>query len=334
MTTDKEQIWPVKLKHELDRYVVGQNAYKIAVSMGVHRHIKGIKNSVLVLGPTGSGKTYLIQCLKKTKMMPEKFTIMQYNASTLTEAGLKGNDVEDIFSSYQTQCRAEGNKEGRGIIYIDEIDKIIAPSYVSAGNGSGVENKNAAVQHQLMQVLDGEKIAGVSTDKVMFIFGGSFSRMHEQENKQKTCGAIGFCADQEAGKASRSGHTIRERLLEFGFQQEFLGRIEQIVELEPLTAKELKVIMMHPTQGVLAKMKKEFLEEGVELNVESEAIDEIIRMAKKENLGARSVRNTLEKILQGSLFECLEKGYDRLSVDMEAVNGGSVRYEKRDACFL
>lgn len=324
-----EKCWPVRLKYELDRYIVGQNAYKIAVSMGVHRHLKGIKNSILVLGPTGSGKTYLIQCLKKTRMIPEKFTIMQYNASTLTEAGVKGNDLEDIFSRYQAQCRAEGNRDGKGLIYVDEIDKIITPSYVSTGNGTGTENKNAAVQHQLMQVLDGEKIGGVSTDKVMFVFGGSFAGMNEKKDKSHASVPIGFCSIQKSKNHECQENTIRERLLDYGFQQEFLGRIDQIVELETLTARELKTIMLHPTQGVLSKMKKEFLEEGVELSLSTGAIDEVIRLAQQENLGARSVRNTLEETLQGRLFECLERGCDKVSLDVTDTNKIGIRLESR-----
>ncbi len=322
MEIDKN--YPVLLKKKLDCYMVGNEQYKEAVCMALYQFFKNKKRTnILVIGPTGTGKSYLFECLPMTKLMPKKHTVMYYNVSRLTEEGVVGPGVKEMLMRFKEQCKAEGNASELGIIFCDEIDKIIKESFVSVGGS--VENKNAAVQHQLMQILDGGTVEGVDTKKILFVFGGAFTGI-DNANEEQTREIIGFGAKQEKLPDQKATESIRERLIEYGFQREFLGRIGQIIELEKLSRKELKAILLHPTNGVLPRLQQEFLAEGIELVVEPAAINELIDMIDKENLGARSVRNVMTRVLDGCMFKCFEKGYDKIIVNKESIRDGFVKY--------
>lgn len=321
--------FPILLKKELDQYIVGQNAYKETMVMNIYRQI--YKNSVcptLVIGPTGSGKTLMFQCLKKAKCIPDKYTIMSVNISRLTEEGVKGPDLDDIFLQFAEMCRAEKNMKYRGIIHIDEIDKLIAPSYASYGESE--VNRNATVQHQLMQILDGNTIAGIPTNNILFVFSGAFSQLEQAKNNKKAQHSIGFVKEKEESVKRFCDESIREKLLKNGFQREFLGRIGQIVELEGLTERELKAILLHPTQGVIKKIEKEYESDGIRLEIEKEVVDGIISLVLQENLGARSAKNVMEEILKGAWYHCIENDFNSIVVGREALKEGKLVFAKND----
>lgn len=322
-----DRSWPVRFKKELDKEVVGQNAYKETIIMGIYRQVnKGHVGPILVVGPTGSGKTFLLQCVRKSKLRPDKYTVMMTNVSRLTEEGIKGPDIDDIFREYAALCKAENNTAYRGMIYLDEVDKIIGPCYVSYGNGE--VNRNAAVQHQLMQVLDGGTQAGISTENILFVFGGAFHQLDACKKEEIKQNPIGFCAIEDTQKVVLTDSTIREQMIGIGFQREFLGRISQVVELEALKKNELLTILMHPSRGVISKLQKEYASDDIELQIKDEAIEDIVNAVIQENLGARSVRNIVEKLLCGAWYKCIENGYDRIIVDKDTVVSGEVKYEK------
>ena len=319
--------WPVELKHELDKYIVGQNKYKETIAMSIYRHVKsGYVAPVLIKGPTGSGKTFLFQCLKKSKLLPANYTCMMTNVSRLTEEGIKGPDIEDIFVEYKSLCQNEKNMLYRGIIYIDEIDKIISSSVVNTAEGS--IDRNATIQHQLMQILDGGKMAGVPTDNILFVFGGAFYKLDEMGEKKTGHRAVGFGKSAENECVVKTD-TIRERMIELGFQREFLGRIGQIVELEELSKNELLTILMHPTRGLLSKIQKEYEADGIKIYFEPEAIDLIIESVVREKLGARSVRNIVEKLLSGAWYHCIDGEYDKIVINRDSVLTGKINYKKQ-----
>lgn len=321
--------YPIMLVKEWDKYLVGQNAYKETIAMGIYRHIfKNTTAPIMVVGPTGSGKTYLFQLLKNSKLCPEKYTIMITNISRLTEEGVKGQDLDDVFIQFKQLCQSEHNPECRGLIYIDEIDKIIYPSYVSSGNGD--INRNSIIQHQLMQILDGGTIAGISTKNILFVFGGAFHQLDDLKKKGGKHNPIGFTSSSEKNiQDILSDDTFRNKLLEIGFQREFLGRISQIVQLQALNEIELKAILLHPTKGVISQMKNEYASDGIELIVNDDAIDGIVKSVVRENLGARSVKNIVEKILNGAWYHCIAYDYNQIIIDHNVIEGGAVHYKKK-----
>lgn len=322
--------WPVAAKKEMDKVAVGQNNYKKALLMAVFRQLNtGQANHFMVMGPTGSGKTFIIECLKRITCLPKDYTVMISNVSGLTEAGVVGQSLEDIFSEYKQKCKAEQNLRYRGLIYIDEIDKLISPSYVVAGNGQS--DKNVSVQHQLMKILDGGMIEGVPLNNVLFVFGGAFYQLANMSKEEVKHNPIGFCNTEPEQSLAISDSTIRDKLIEAGFQREFLGRISKIVELEPLTRNELTAILMHPVRGVIPILQRSMETDGIELIVKKSAVSGIIDAVVKEKLGARSARNILENILDGSWFECLENGYDRIVIDAETLKNGKIIYEKKSS---
>ena len=317
----------IKLKKEMDRYMIGQNEYKMAIATAIDRHIKfGKRNHILAFGPTGSGKTFIFHGLEKSKLIPEDYTIMIANVSRITEEGYKGQDIESIFENYARLCRKNHDYKYKGIICIDETDKVVAQYQLNDRNGES--GHNAMLQYQLMQILDGGMIANIPTDNILFVFCGVFdglNHLDEYHDEKK----IGFSADTSMEKTFINEEaTIREKLISIGFQREFLGRISQIVEVEKLTKAEIKAILLHPTRGILAELEDEFMVDGIEVDITDEAVEAMTNAIVSENLGARSARNVLESILPKARFYCMENEYNKIIIDEEAVFKGIPKYEK------
>ena len=322
----ENKTFPLELVKELDRFIVGQRAYKETVAMSIYTQCyKNTVNPVMIIGPTGSGKSYLFKVLKKSKLKPKDYTIMSTNISRLTEEGVHGQDIDDIFVDFKQLCEMEKNKTYRGLIHIDEIDKLVYPSYVSSGNA----NRNSIIQHQLMQILDGGVIAGVSTKNILFVFSGAFHQLDALDEKEIRHNSIGFVtSDNKENNVMFARDSLRNDLLEVGFQREFLGRINQIVKLNALTETELKAILLHPSRGVISKLKQNYASDGIELVIESDAIDGIIQAVVAENLGARSVSNIVETMLSGAWFHCIANNLNQIIVDKEVIRGGALKYNK------
>ncbi len=324
---NKQQIlesrkYPVYLKKSMDQYMVGQNSYKEKVAMAIFKHNKyGLRNPIMVIGPSGSGKTYLMELLEKIDILPDNYNIMIFDGSRQTPSGISGDDATTMIEKWKTLCRKSGNKEYRGIIFIDEIDKIIMPNTTSSG-----ENINAITQYQLMNIISGTKIEDVDTNNILFILGGAFVQLDEYEQKSKTKNPIGFVPNQEKEK---SDYDLRDKLINIGAQREFMGRITSIIRLDKLSRSELKALLINPQNGVIARKQKEFEQEGLILEIRSEVYDILIRKVIQENLGARSLSNILDRVVGDSDYYAIANDYNRICVTKESIDGnGKLEFYK------
>ena len=230
-----------------------------------------------------------------------------YDCSQLTAAGFTGDSTKDIFQKYKDENRAENTPAKYGIIYLDEIDKIINTHYDSQD-----ENCNAFVQQQLLSALAGtEKFETIDTSKILFILGGAFPRLHDLEKyKTKT---VGFHTDTLQMVDLKV--SLRDKIIEIGGETEFIGRISQIEEMNSLTRADLKTILLDPKIGELSKLKKVYQQSGFTLEVKETVIEEILDSVEHDPAGARSVKNTLNGLIDLSyFFDMAMSGYKKIII--------------------
>lgn len=305
----------IQIKKALDENMYGQEKAKKVIALAVDKFLRnGDREVILLKGPTGSGKTFLVENLSKCDVVQENMVVYTYDASQLTPAGFNGAEVADIFKSYRKLKMMPSTFARKGIIFIDEIDKILRPNTDSNG-----ENVNALVQSQLLSAIQGASIAGVDTREILFVLGGAFSDLEKVEKKkERKC--IGIQTQTDTGARKRDyGISLRDQMLEAGAEPEFMGRVSTIVEMEQLDRTVLRRILCDKKNGVIAKKQKEFKDYGVELEVEEEVIEEILNMVENENLGARSVKNVLNEIVEDRLYDCVEAGYDKMTIHLNAL---------------
>ena len=331
---------PQEIKAYLDKYVIGQDAAKVALSVAVYNHYKRLnhqgetdnveleKSNIIMVGSTGTGKTLLARTIAKMLLVP--FAIV--DATVLTEAGYVGEDVESLLARLLQAADGDVRQAEKGIVFIDEIDKIARkgdnPSITRDVSGEGV-------QQGLLKLLEGsivnvppqggrkhpeQQFIQVDTRNILFICGGAFDGIEKRIAQRLNTHVVGFDAARNVAKIDKSNmmqYIAPMDLKSFGLIPEIIGRLPILTHLEPLDRKALRSILTEPKNSIVKQYKKMFEIDGVSLSFEEGVLDYVVDKAIEFNLGARGLRSLIEVIMMKPMFEVPSTGVKEFVVTLD-----------------